>query len=81
MTTPEYLKIARQNGLKNDSTVSEAELLSTNPEFASNWQELINIKKKIADAKLAALQAIDEQYHDELLEAESNYALILSISR
>ena len=77
----EYLKTARQNGLKADSTVSEAELIATSENFADNWNELMTLKKKIADEKLEALKAIDEKYRDELTEAESNYALILSISR
>lgn len=77
----EYLKTARQNGLKADSTVSEAELIATSENFADNWSELMTLKKKIADEKLEALKAIDEKYRDELTEAESNYALILSISR
>lgn len=79
--TIDYLKNARKNGLKSDSPVSEAELLNTSENFAENWHELMAVKKKIADAKLAAMELIDAEYHDELLEAESNYALILSISR
>lgn len=77
----EYLKTARQNGLKTDSTTSEAELIATSENFADNWNELMTLKKKIADEKLEALKAIDDKYRDELTEAESNYALILSISR
>jgi hypothetical protein len=77
----EYLKTARQNGLKADSTTSEAELIATSENFADNWNELMTLKKKIADEKLAALKAIDDKYREELTEAESNYALILSISR
>jgi len=79
--TTEYLKTARQNGLKADSNVSEAELINTSENFAENWNELMTLKKKIADEKLEALKAIDDKYRDELTEAESNYALILSISR
>lgn len=77
----EYLKTARLNGLNADSIVSEAELINTSENFAENWHELMSVKKKIADEKLAALKLIDDKYHDELIEAESSYALILSISR
>lgn len=79
--TIDYLKTARKNGLSVDSEVSEVELITTNPDFATNWKVMIDVKKRIADEKLAALSAIDEKFKDELVEAESQYAFILSISR
>ena len=79
MQKPEYLNNTRK---RTDGTlVSELKLLSTDEEFATNWRELMEVKKQIADEKLKALAEIDLKYKEELERVESNYALILLISR
>ena len=79
MQKTEYLNNTRK---RTDGTlVSELKLLSTDEEFATNWRELMEVKKQIADEKLKALAEIDLKYKEELERVESNYALILLISR
>jgi hypothetical protein len=81
MENDEYLKNTRKSGLNIEGTTSEAELINTQDSIADAWADLMAIKKKIADAKLAALKEIDEQYREELKDAESTYAMLLTVSR
>ena len=79
MDTPEYLNKVRKDGLLTDGR-SEAELL-TDPTFAENWKEILQIKKEMAEAKLKAINEINEQFKERLLDAEANYSIILTMSR
>ena len=81
MENDEYLKNTRKSGLNIEGTTSEAELINTQDSIADAWADLMAIKKKIADAKLAALKEVDDKYREELKDAESTYAMLLTVSR
>jgi hypothetical protein len=77
----EYLKNTRQSGLNLDSSTTEAELIQTQESIADAWKALMDIKKKIADAKINAMKEIEAQYYEELKDAESTYAMLLTMTR
>lgn len=81
MNNDEYLKNTRKRGLNIENTTSEAELINTQDSISEAWADLMAIKKKIADAKLAALKEVEAQYMEELKDAESTYAMLLTVSR
>lgn len=77
----EYLKNTRKSGLNLDSSTTEAELIQTQESIADAWNTLMAIKKKIADAKINAMKEIESQYYEELKDAESTYAMLLTMTR
>lgn len=79
--TDEYLRNTRQKGLNIDSATSEAELINTQESISDAWNELMTIKKLMADAKLEALKKIENDFMERLKDAESTYAMLLTMSR
>lgn len=79
--TDEYLKTARSQGHKTGTDVSEAELILSNEGLADGFQALQEVRTKINEAKAKALADIDEQFLEELKDAEAQYAMQLSLSR
>lgn len=77
----EYLKTARKNGSKSDTTFSEAELIATHDGLRETFAELSAMRKRIIDDKTAAIAAIDDKYREELKEIEAQYAMLLSLAR
>jgi hypothetical protein len=79
--TAEYLKAARLNGQRIDTTVTEAELLIANDGVKSAWEDIQRIRAVIAEEQVAAVNAIKDKYEHELQDAYTNYALLISLSR
>lgn len=77
----EYLKNTRKSGLALDGTTTEAELINTQESIADAWNELMAIKKKISEAKMQALKDVDAKFYEELKDAETTYAMLLTITR
>jgi predicted phage-related endonuclease len=77
----EYLKNTRKSGLTLDNSATEAELINTQEAIKDAWQDLQNIKKKIAEAKIQALKEVDTTFYEELKDAESTYAMLLTMTR
>lgn len=76
----EYLKSAREAGAAN-SNVTEAELMITREEIRESWEALEQVRLKIYQAKIDAVADVDTRFHDELKDAEANYAMLLQLSR
>lgn len=76
----EYLKSAREAGAAN-SNVTEAELMITREEIRESWEALEQVRLKIYQAKIDAVTDVDARFHDELKDAEANYAMLLQLSR
>jgi hypothetical protein len=79
--TEEYLKAARLNGQRLDSSVTESELLVTNDGVKDAWEEIQRIRNIIAEEQMAAVNEVKAKYDKELQEAYTNYALLISLSR
>lgn len=79
--TADYLKNARKSGLTADSPFTEAELIETRPQVKEAWESLMEVRNKIFLAKQEALGEVDTKFAEELEEAESTYAMMLSLSR
>lgn len=71
----------RKKSLSDDSHTSEAELHAEHPNIKEGWQELQDVKRKIALAKMEACKAVDEKFADELSGAETNYTMLMTLSR
>lgn len=76
----EYLKSARAAGAAN-SNVTEVELMITREEIRESWEALEQVRLKIYQAKIDAVSEVDDRFHDELKDAEANYAMLLQLSR
>jgi hypothetical protein len=77
----DYLKNQRNKSLSDMSKVSEAELHADNEGIRAAWQEIQDLKRKIAVAKQEALAKVDADFKDELKGTEDNYALLLTLTR
>lgn len=79
--TEEYLKAARLNGQRIDTSTTEAELLVTNDGVKSAWDEIQRIRAVIAEEQIVAVNEVKAKYEQELQDAYTNYALLISLSR
>jgi hypothetical protein len=79
--TEEYLKAARLNGQRIDTTTTETELLITNDGVKSAWEDIQRIKALIAEEQVTAVNAVKDKHEQELQDAYTNYALLISLSR
>lgn len=79
--TEEYLKAARLNGQRIDTSTTEAELLVTNDGVKSAWDEIQRIRAVIAEEQVIAVNEVKAKYEQELQDAYTNYALLISLSR
>jgi hypothetical protein len=79
--TEDYLKTARQNGQRIDTTTTETELLVTHEGVKAAWDEIQRIKNLIAEEQAVAVKQVVEKYKDDLDNAMTNYALFLSLGR
>ncbi len=77
----DYLANARDKSLEDDSKITEAELHATHENILEGWKALQDVKRRIMEAKIAAAKKVDEQFHEELKDAEANYALLLTLTR
>jgi hypothetical protein len=77
----DYLKNQRTKSLTDLSKVSEAELHAENEGIKEAWQNIQDLKRKIATAKREAIEKIDAQFRIELADMEGNYALLLTLGR
>ena len=79
--TEDYLKTARQNGQRIDTTTTETELIVSHEGIKAAWDEVQRIKAKIAEEQSEACRQVAEKYKEELDDALTNYALFLSLGR
>jgi hypothetical protein len=79
--TAEYLKAARLNGQRIDTSVTESELLVTNDGVKSAWDDIQRIRAVIAEEQVQAVNEVKDKYEQELQDAYTNYALLISLSR
>lgn len=77
----DYLKNQRSKSLSDLSKVSEAELHAENEGIREAWQEIQDLKRKIATAKRDAITKVDAEFQQELKGCEDNYALLLTLGR
>lgn len=77
----DYVKEQRLKSLTDLSVVSEAELHACSDSIKNSWLELQELKRKIALEKQEAIKAIDTKYADDLKNLESDYALMMTLSR
>jgi L-lactate utilization protein LutB len=77
----DYLKSQREKSLKDDSKTSEAELHANNEGILDGWQAIQDIRRKIATAKQEAIKKVDEDFKEELKDAEDHYALLITLTR
>jgi hypothetical protein len=77
----EYLKAARKNGAVSDSRSSEASLIQNNEGLADAFKTLNDLRATIIAQKTKAVEEVDEQFADALAVAESQYAVMLAMSR
>jgi hypothetical protein len=79
--TEEYLKAARLTGQRIDTAITETELLTTNDGVKSAWDDIQRIRALIAEEQVTAMNAVKDKYEEELHNAYTNYALLISLSR
>jgi hypothetical protein len=79
--TEDYLKTARQNGQRIETTTTETELIVEHEGIKAAWDEIQRIKTIIAQEQAAAVREIADKYQEELNDALTNYALFLSLGR
>jgi L-lactate utilization protein LutB len=77
----DYLANLREKSLGDASNVSEPELHASSESIKEGWQTIQDLKRKIATAKQEAIKKIDEQFAEELKDAEENYAFLLTLTR
>ena len=79
--TDTVLQGVRGKSLVDDSHVSEAELHADHDHIREVWQRMQEVKAKVAQAKQAAIEAVNKQYADELSSVIDEYSLILTLTR
>lgn len=77
----DYLKQQQKKSLEDSSNISEAELHASNESIKEGWQAIQDLKRKIAEAKVAAIAKVEADYKDELKNLEDNYALLITLTR
>lgn len=78
--TENYLKTARANATSDHKT-SELEFIETREDFKEVFAEMQALRKKINDEKIQACNDIDAKYKAEVQDIESNYGMMLSLTR
>lgn len=81
MSDEDYLKQQKKKSLEDQSNVSEAELHASNESIKEGWQAIQDLKRKIFDAKKAAVAKVDEEFKQELKDLEDTYALLITLTR
>lgn len=77
----DYLASTRARSLEDDSTTSEAELHASHDGIREGWERLQECKRRKALAKAAAAKKVDEEFQEELKGLESEYSMLLMLSR
>lgn len=77
----DYVKEQRLKSLTDLSVVSEAELHACSDSIKNSWTDIQELKRKIALEKQEAIKQIDQKYASELSALESDYALMMTLSR
>lgn len=81
MSDQNYIKNARKNSAKSDSSETEASLILNNVEVETLFRELQTLKMEIAEKKVAAIEAIDLEYKDRIADLEAQYAIQIAFVR
>ena len=77
----DHLAIARERSLEDDSKITEAELHQSDEGIMDAWKQIQSIKADMVSAKQEALRQVNLRYSDELKTAESQYALLIHLTR
>lgn len=69
----------RASGYNSNKT--EPRLLEENDGIKDAWEEVLRIKRLIAEEQTAAILAIEEKYQEEFENALSDYAMLIKLYR
>lgn len=64
-----------------DSNKTEPKLIAEHDGIKDAWEEVMNIKRMIAEEQAAAIIAIEEKYKEQFEQALTDYAMLIKLTR